>query len=283
MRIKDGKNSNDFYDVKSNITDAKFAIKDVDMGSRIVTGFYNAYNFLDHASDVLLDGVCKRSIRERGPKAQSVPKIKHALHHDLTQLPGKILTLEEKEVDGISGLYFETEMMDTTLGNDTLKNYIGEVYDNHSIGYRVVDYKFIERINEKAWNDAVSKLINPKAADGLQYMYLIKEIQLWEGSTVSFGCNELTPFLGMKSEKPEVFILNVMNRILAIEKTLKSGTQSDDMMSTLELQLMQMKQVFHDIFAMVPDEMKQAEKRERKDDIIVPVDYASAIMDMRLT
>ena len=136
------------FSVKSNMLEGT-SIKDVDSSSRIVTGFYNAYNFYDDAGDVLLMGCSKRSIKERGPASSATAKIKHALNHDLTTLPGKIITLEEKEVDGILGIYFETKMVDTQLGNDTLMNYMEKIYDNHSIGYRTVDYKFIERINEK--------------------------------------------------------------------------------------------------------------------------------------
>ncbi len=246
------------YSVKSNIG-AGMSIKDIDTTSRTVTGFYNAYNFYDDAGDVLMMGCCKKSIKERGPKSEGTAKIKHALNHDLTQLPGKIITLEEKELEGITGIYFETKMADTTLGNDTVKNYLAEIYDNHSIGYRTIDYSFVERINEKAWNKAVASLINPKAVEGKSYMWLIKEIQLFEGSTVAFGCNELTPFLGMKSQNPEVFRLSVLNKILAFEKTLKTGTQSDDMMESIAVQVMQLKQVFNDMFDMIPLKEKKIE------------------------
>ena len=179
------------------------------------------------------------------------------MNHDLTTLPGKIITLEEKVMDGILGLYFETKMADTTLGNDTLKNYLAGIYDNHSIGYRAIDWQCVERVNEKAWNKVVESLVNPKAAEGKSYLYLLKEIQLWEGSTVAFGCNELTPFLGMKSNNPEVFKLNVMNKIIALEKTLNKGTQSDEMMELINIQAMQLKQVFNDIFEMIPVEKKE--------------------------
>lgn len=247
------------YSVKSNML-AGASIKDIDTSSRTVTGFYNAYNFFDDACDVLVMGCSKKSIKERGPKSEGTAKIKHALNHDLTTLPGKIVTLEEKELDGITGIYFETKMADTTLGNDTLKNYLEGIYDNHSIGYRTIDYQFIERINEKAWDKAVGSLMNPKATEGKSCMWLIKEIQLWEGSTVAFGCNDLTPFLGMKSQNPEIFKLNVHNRIKAFEKTLRNGTQSDDMMESISVQAMQLKQIFDDMFEMMPSKEKKIEQ-----------------------
>lgn len=240
------------YSVKSNGV-ASANIKDVDTGSRIVSGFYNTFNFFDHANDVLIQGCAKRSIKNSGPASSATAKIKHALHHDLTQLPGKIITLEEKEVDGINGIYFETRMADTTLGNDTLKNYAAEIYDNHSIGYKYVDLIAVERENEKLWNKWVSELLNPKDTEGKSIMFIVKEIQMFEGSTVSFGCNSLTPFLGMKSDNPEVYKLSLINRINAFEKVLKKGTQSDGMMENIEIMCLQFKQMFAEICDMLPE------------------------------
>lgn len=259
MITQPNQKSNKDYSVKTNML-TKDAIKDIDTSSRIVTGFYNAYNFLDDACDVLVMGACKKSIKERGPKSDAVAKIKHAVDHDLTKLPGKILTLEEKEVDGILGLYFETKMSDTTLGSDTLKNYLAGIYDNHSIGYRVIDWKCVERINEKEWNKAIEGLVNPKAAEGKSCIYLLKEVQLWEGSTVAFGCNELTPFLGMKGLGKDAFKLTVESKLKAFEKTLKSGTQSDEMMESITIQSLQLKQVFRDLLDLIPEEKPEASK-----------------------
>lgn len=243
-----------FYSVKSNSV-LNAAIKDVDTVGRVVTGFFNAYNYFDDANDVLLLGSCKKSIKEHGPNSNGIAKIKHAINHDLNplMLPGKIVTLEEKEIDGITGLYFETKMANTQLGNDTLINYLEKVYDNHSIGYRLIDYTYVERENEKAWKKAVDQLVNPDDTIGENIIFLIKEIQLYEGSTVSFGCNELTPFLGIKSNNPEVFKLSVLNKVEALEKTLRSGTQSDEMMETIAIQLLQIKQIFGDLVKMIPE------------------------------
>lgn len=241
------------YSVKSNGV-ATSNIKDIDTASRIVTGFYNTFQFFDEANDVLIPGCAKRSIKNSGPNSTATAKIKHALHHDLTQLPGKIQVLEEKEIDGVNGIYFETKMADTTLGNDTLKNYIAEVYDNHSIGYKYIDLVAIERSNEKAWNKWVSELLNPTATEGKSIMFIVKEIQLFEGSTVSFGCNSLTPFLGMKSTNPEVYKLSLINRIAAFEKTLRKGTQTDEMMENIQVMCAQFKQMFVELCDLIPEE-----------------------------
>ena len=93
-------------------------VKDVDMTKRVVTGYFNSFNYFDSDADVILPGAFKKSIKERGVESQATAKIKHALFHDLTRLPGKLMKLEEDE----TGLYFETKMSNTTDGNDTLIN-----------------------------------------------------------------------------------------------------------------------------------------------------------------
>src|ERR1017187_498475 len=214
-----------FYSVKSNENKtANATIKDVSTSSRVVTGFYNSYNFFDSTNDVLLPGCAKRSIKNSGPSSDATAKIKHALNHDLTTLPGKIITLDEREVNGIEGIYFETQMADTTLGNDTLKNYLEGIYDNHSIGFRYVQLSMIEKIahgNNKQWEALMADLINPDAVGDAQVMYAVKEIQLFEGSTVAFGANSLTPYLGVKSGNKDSYLLMLVDRINKFEKTLK--------------------------------------------------------------
>ena len=197
-------------------------------------------------------GCAKKSIKERGPLSDATAKIKHALNHDLTTLPGKIITLEEKTIDGITGIYFETKMSDTQLGNDTLKNYLEGIYDNHSIGFRYVNVNIVERTATKAWDAIVSGLMNPKDTEGCNTIYAVKEIQLYEGSTVAFGCNQLTPYLGAKSGNPDSYRLALMSRIESFSKTLKNGSQSDEMMSSIELQLLQFKQMADELCDMLP-------------------------------
>lgn len=234
------------YAVKG-CAELKMAIKDVDTTGRVVTGFYNAYNYLDSDYDVLVMGAAKKSIKERGPQSKATAKIKHALNHDLTTLPGKIQVLEEKTLDnGISGIYFETKMTDTQLGNDTLKNYLEGIYDNHSIGFQYLQAEYLDS-KAKNWQSIVDSLVNPQDAEKAGFLFLIKEISLFEGSTVAFGANKLTPFLGVKSGNKESLRLSLFNRIDKIEKTLRNGSQSDDMMESLEVQLLQFKQMISEL------------------------------------
>lgn len=242
------------YAVKS--ADNPVVIQDVDLHKRIVTGLYNTYNFFDSDCDVILPGAAQKSITERGPDSSSVVKIKHLCFHDWTQLPGKIQVLKESPVtvegNKVTGIYFETKMADTTLGNDTLINYQQEVYDNHSIGFQFLDGEWIDS-EATGWAKMISKLINPEAAEEAGFAYLWKEIRLYEGSTVAFGANELTPYLGVKDlNNKDALALKVMDRLEKLNKQLTSGTQSDEMMQTFEMQVKQLRQIISELFLKGP-------------------------------
>ena len=251
-------------------------IIDVSTSSRIVTGFFNSYNFFDSDKDVLIMGAAKKSIEERGVNSNAVAKIKHALNHDLTTLVGKLQVLEETTKNGITGIYFESKIANTTLGNDTLINYKEGIYDNHSIGFKYNQLSLIEsEKNPVAWNEVVSKLINPDEAEKFGYLYIVKEINLFEGSTVAFGANSLTPFLGVKSGSKESMTLALVSKLNQLEYTVKNGMQSEDMLSTFELQIKQFKQILKEIevaetfdkstLAKVPSEAKSSETVQKFD------------------
>lgn len=234
---------------------AAFSVKDVSTSSRIVTGFYNTFNYFDGGADVLMSGCAKKTIKENGPKSEAVAKIKHALFHDLTKLPAKIQLLEERTVESLSGIYFEAKMSNTTLGNDTLTNYIEGIYDNHSIGFL---YQQVERIEREAknWRKFLDMLINPEDAEKVGVMYIVKEIQMFEGSTVAFGMNGLTPYLGLgqdaKSANKDTIKLDLFSRINKLQNTLKKGTQSDETMRIFEIQVRQMKQIVEELTDVLP-------------------------------
>jgi len=219
----------------------------------------------------LVMGAAKKSIDERGVNSNAVAKIKHALNHDLTTLVGKLQVLEETTKNGITGIYFEFKIANTTLGNDTLINYKEGIYDNHSIGFKYNQLSLIEaEKNPVAWNEVVSKLVNPEDAEKFGYLYLVKEINLFEGSTVAFGANSLTPFLGVKSGNKESMTLALVSKLNQLESTVKNGMQSDEMLSTFELQIKQFKQILKEIevaevfdkstLSQVPNEAKPSEK-----------------------
>lgn len=243
---------NNHFSVK--VSNVGFDIKDVDLKSRTVTGVLNTYNFVDSDQDVLLMGSAKKSINDRGPDSNATAKIKFAKFHDLTLLPGKFSVLSERELNGKQVLYFEAQMSNSQLGTDTLHEYMDGVIDNHSIGFQYIpeQMKLVERDgqhgNSKTWDALMAQLINPKAAEEKGYVWVIKEIKLWEGSAVAFGANALTPFLGMaKNMTKESIIALLHSKIQKMESVLRNGQQSDDSMVVIEQQSLQLRQLIDDL------------------------------------
>lgn len=176
---------------------------DIDEKNRIVTGFFSTYNYVDMAGDVLLPGACSKSLSLRGPNGKANGnRIKHLLFHDQTKIPGRIIHLEEKKVGKWHGLYFETKMSETALGEETLAQYLDGTYDSHSIGYNYVpESTTMATPGTKLWDMLLELVRNPDEMRARDEVFVVAEIDLYEGSTVSLACNPETPFLGVKAKK----------------------------------------------------------------------------------
>lgn len=185
------------------------AVKDIDTTGRVVTGYFSSFGNVDSDGDVIIRSAFERTLRERGPQGKN--KIMHLWQHDPYRPIGKPAVLKEDD----KGLYFETYMPETTLGNDTLKLYEAGIINEHSIGFRVMDSE-----NKGDYNE-------------------LKEIMLWEGSSVTWGANEETPATGIKAIfKDETSLSDEIDRI---QKFLRKGDVTDDTFEMLEYKLEQLK------------------------------------------
>ena len=203
-------------------------ISDVDVKSGIVTGYFAGFGNVDSDGDVIVKGALKKTIQERGANGKNA--ILHLLQHDTSKVLGKPTLLQEK----VKGLYFETPIVPTTFGIDTLKLYEAGVYNEHSIGYQVINYKKILKDN------------------GEVDYYKLLELKLYEGSTVAFGANSETPFLGLKGLTKEDTIKNVNMRMDKLVKGLKIGDLTDDTYINLEIQLKQIQQLYNELIHSEP-------------------------------
>ncbi|HXP48545.1 MAG TPA: HK97 family phage prohead protease, partial [Bacteroidia bacterium] len=146
--------------------------------------------------------------------------------HNTLQPIGRPSVLKEDN----HGLYFETPVAKTQLGDDVLQLYRDGVYKEHSVGF--------EMLNS-----------NPEPADG--YVNVIKEAKLWEGSTVTWGANANTPFRGIKSNAAglttdhwplttQSILDEALERSSLIYKQLHRGNLHDDTYTLLEIELKQL-------------------------------------------
>ena len=224
-------------------TNTGLSVKDVDLAKRTVQVIYNTTNFFDSDFDVIRSGAFTKSVNERGPQSNAKAKIKHFLFHDPNKMPGKIEVLEEREIDGRVVEYAEVRLSESTDGIDTLIKYQEGIYDNHSIGFQYVPNK-IEMIEEgnDEFEKILSTLSNPEEAAAVGFLYNVTEVKQFEGSTVSFGANNQTPLLGVKSENKEGALLKIFEKLDAMQRVMKSGNLSDEGFMKLEIEINQIKQ-----------------------------------------
>ena len=194
------------YDIKTIDATQTGIVKDVDRKSRTVTGYFSTFNFKDSDGDIIVATAFDKTIAERGPDSAR-QRIMHLWQHDSFQPLSKPRMLK---ADG-TGLYFESVIADTTLGNDILALYEGGVITEHSIGFNTI----LTETDEET-----------------QTTY-IKEARLWEGSSVTWGANEMTPFTGFKSlmDSPE----KVEKHVKSIFKALRNSPISDETAESLEI------------------------------------------------
>ncbi len=150
-------------------------IKSVDEEKRTVSGYLASFSNIDSDKDMLIKGCFAKSISERGPGTSTARKIAFLWMHDMKEPLGKFTKLQEDN----TGLYFEAVIDKIPLGDRALEQYASGTLNQHSIGYKYI------------WD----KL----EYDETQDCFIVKEVDLFEGSVVTLGCNENTPFMGMKS------------------------------------------------------------------------------------
>lgn len=191
-------------------------IKSVDVDRRIIEGYFSVFDFKDSDGDVILKGAYEKTIKENGPAGKN--RIMHLYQHDPLMVLGKPTSLMEDE----KGLYFKTIIADTTLGTDVLKLYRDGVLTEHSVGINFIQREYSSQ------DDA----------------YIVKEVKMWEGSTVTWGANELAVG-GMHKGNSK----DVLEQYKKLHKAFYDGTYSDETFSLIEKQLNHLEQVIKESLA----------------------------------
>lgn len=217
MKIKTG------YNEKN----CSLSVKEVDMDSRIVKGYFSAFGSIDSDRDMIMKGAFAKSIAKHGPDSTSNRKIHHLAYHDTTRIVGKIQILKEDD----TGLYFESKMGTHTEGEDSLRMYNEGLINEHSFGFNYIEEK-MEKVEAKSDDDGPGEE---------QDYWKIHEVQLWEGSHVAFGANENTPNLtGVKSQKDLNDILDTLSqREEKLIRAIKDGSYSELYNQMFEVELRQ--------------------------------------------
>jgi len=183
-------------------------VKDVSLSSRKVSGYFASFGNEDSDGDIFDHGAFKKTIKENGP-GSALERIAYLYQHNSWEPVGYLTTLKENA----HGLYFESDIPDTTKGTDVLKMYEAKVLKEHSVGFRTINESIIDSVNH------------------------IKEVRLWEGSVVTWGANSLTPFAGFKSMTKA----QAVEEIDIFTKAIRNGTFTDETFNLLEIGLEQIK------------------------------------------
>jgi uncharacterized protein len=189
-------------------------IKDIDNKQRIVKGYFSAFGIKDSDNDILVNGCFSKSINERGCESNGNRKIAHLRNHSWSEQIGKLLELKEDTY----GLYFVSKLGRSTKGNDALLDYEDGILREHSIGFKYVKdkIKYVE-------------------AEDTYYVY---ELQLFEGSAVTFGSNENTPVLEVvKSLGVENAICQLNSKMEVLTNALRHGAGSDERLFEIEMEM----------------------------------------------
>lgn len=135
---------------------------------RIVKGYLIVWGVKDTYDTVFVKGCCARSIRERGPESDAKQKIAHLWQHECDNPTGRFTVLRE---DGY-GLYFEAELDEIPIGDRELKQIRSGTLNQFSVGFNYIwDMMEFDEDTESI---------------------MLYEIELMEGSVVTFGSNDQT-------------------------------------------------------------------------------------------
>lgn len=193
------------------ITKRSGVLKDIDMDRRMIEGYYSVFDYKDSDGDIIMPGAYTKTIKENGPNGRN--RIMHLYQHDPLTVLGKPSMLVEDE----KGLYFRTTITDTELGTDVLKLYRDGVLTEHSVGINFVrrDYS-----NEDE-------------------AYIVNEVKMWEGSTVTWGANEMAlGGMAKGSNKDQI------EQYKTLSKAFYSGDYTDETFQLIEMHIKNLEEAF---------------------------------------
>lgn len=172
-------------------------VKDVDMNKREVAGYFSVFGNVDSDGDIMDKGAYAKTL-EGG-----IGRVQHLFMH--SPMLGAVGKLKELKVDD-KGLFFRSKIIGTAMGNDLMVMYNEGAIKEHSVGFETV--KSEDMIQSDGSN-----------------VRLIKEVKLWEGSSVLWGANEqalLKSFDLLHSQgQSENLYLFIKSQLQAINESLE--------------------------------------------------------------
>jgi len=203
------------YELKS----MNLSIKDIDTSSRQVAFYLSKFDTIDSDNDLIARGAFTKSLQERGVNSTGNRKIAYLRFHDWNMPIGKFVELKEDDY----GLFGVGQLSNSTDGSNALIDYEEQIIREHSIGFKYMQDK-IRWIEDSSLE--------------LGGFYNVSEVQLFEGSAVTFGANEFTNVVDVaKSEGKEDIIIKLSKEIDIVTKSIINGNGTDDRLYNMEMKL----------------------------------------------
>ena len=178
-------------------------ISDVDTKQRVISGYLSQVEVKDLGNDIIEKSAFTKTLQERKNQVYFLNQ------HNFAQPHGKFAELE---VDNYGLKFVSNPLPNTTYSNDTLELIQKGIIEATSIGYIVTK-------KEQKGNDRI-----------------IKELKLYEGSTVTIPMNQGAIITGIKSLNYE----QIKSKESKILKAFRHGTFTDETFSLLEIALKQL-------------------------------------------
>jgi len=205
------------YRVKSN-----YELKDIDEKG-VVTAYVSIFDNIDSDGDKIVKGAFAKTISERGPGAAR-PRIKHLWMHQPWEVIGVPLEMSEDD----EGLMVRSKFGTDSYSQDKLQQHKDGLITEFSIGF--------EPISEGETTDQEGNTYNE-----------MREIKLWEYSSVTWGANALTYTVEAKGVKKAIDELN--DRMDKLVKALRNGRYSDESAEQFEMELKQIQTIYNELSA----------------------------------
>jgi len=221
-------------------------MKGFDLTKREVHMILNAFGNKDDDGDIVQKGAFAKSLLERGVGSKTDRKIAYLKFHDMKMPLGTFKELYETD----RGLEAVGRIDETALGDETLIQIQNKTLNQHSIGFEYI----WDKIDYDETNDA----------------FIVKEINLWEGSLVVLGTNENTGVLEVRGKDFDDQVAEVMSDLEKHLKGIEYKSQYD------------LRRVFSKVLTLVEHATLKPSKDTLKPDIKT-VDWSHIAKAIQLT
>ena len=160
------------------------------------------------------------------------------------------------------------------------------MYDARSIGFQYKQLDYCERDADfeesaKNWLKYLPMAMNPEVAEESGYFWAVKEIILWEGSDVSFGANELTPLLGLKSGSKGIIEKQLFDKLDICKGLLSDGKLSDGGFHRLEMEMKQIKSYISTLTEQQPFKKGTSKSPSRQSKDTSGIEFIKAMVGLK--